>query len=550
MSKVKRSGWWWVPSLYYAEGIPYNIAMIVSVVMYKTMGISNTMIAFWTSILYLPWTIKPLWSPFVDVISTKRKWIIWTQFLLAIAFFAVGLTINLSFFFTITLLILWFVAFSSATHDIAADGFYMLALTEHKQAWFVGIRSTFYRFATITAMGLIVMLAGYIESNTGLEPAKIEVQTIADEKIPQNENDSKYSPPEISNKPNIIISPDRVQIPLYEDTLSKKDSIEILIKLSAPPQPDEEIVVNFGRKSGSKDISLASTGRLSFTEKNWDQPVKKIITIDPRLKEPVSAIFEATAGNTPFSWAVSFSLLGFMLLGFSFYHKYILPHPTDTNTEEIKDIFSSYVDVFRSFFKKKGIIAGIFFLLLYRLAESQLVKLASPFLLDSQEVGGLALTTAEVGFVYGTVGIACLLLGGLTGGFVAAANGLKKWIWWMAIGINLPDIVYVYLSYVQPDNFLLINLSVGIEQFGYGFGFTGYMLYMIYLSEGRYKTSHFAITTAFMAIGMMIPGMVSGYIQEWLGYQHFFVWVVIATIPSFIILKFIHLDPEFGKKEK
>jgi PAT family beta-lactamase induction signal transducer AmpG len=188
--------------------------------------------------------------------------------------------------------------------------------------------------------------------------------------------------------------------------------------------------------------------------------------------------------------------------------------------------------------------------LLYRLAESQLVKLASPFLLDSQEVGGLALTTAEVGFVYGTIGIASLLLGGLTGGFVAAAHGLKKWIWWMAIGINLPDLVYVYFSYLQPDNFLLINIGVGIEQFGYGFGFTGYMLYMIYLSEGKYKTSHFAITTAFMALGMMIPGMVSGYIQEWLGYQHFFVWVMIATIPSFIALKFIHLDPEFGKKKE
>jgi PAT family beta-lactamase induction signal transducer AmpG len=550
MTDNKRSGWWWIPSLYYAEGIPYNIAMIVSVVMYKTMGISNTMIAFWTSVLYLPWTIKPLWSPFVDVISTKRKWIIWTQFLLAIAFFAVGLTINLPFFFVITLIILWIVAFSSATHDIAADGFYMLALTEHQQAWFVGIRSTFYRFATITAMGLIVMLAGYIESNTGLDPVSIDVQTVAEEHSQENEAIEGILDEKTSEKPKIIISPGDVKIPLSADTLSKKDSVEILIKLSASPQPEEEIVVNFGRKSGSKDISLISPGRFIFTEKNWDQPVKATIKIDPRLKEPASATFEATAGNTPFSWAASFTLLGFMMLAFSIYHKYILPHPADRNTEEIKDIFASYIDVFRSFFKKKGIVAGILFLLLYRLAESQLVKLASPFLLDSQEVGGLALTTAEVGFVYGTIGIACLLLGGLIGGFVAAAHGLKKWIWWMAIGINLPDLVYVYFSYVQPDNFLLINIGVGVEQFGYGFGFTGYMLYMIYLSEGKYKTSHFAITTAFMAIGMMIPGMVSGYIQEWLGYQHFFVWVMIATIPSFIVLKFLHLDPEFGKKKE
>jgi PAT family beta-lactamase induction signal transducer AmpG len=552
MPKEKKSGWWWVPSLYYAEGIPYNIAMIVSVVMYKTMGISNTMIAFWTSILYLPWTIKPLWSPFVDVISTKRKWIIWTQLLLAITFFAVGLTINLPSFFVITLIILWIVAFSSATHDIAADGFYMLALTEHQQAWFVGIRSTFYRFATITAMGLIVMLAGYIESNTGLDPVKLEVRTVLEESSETVKSDPTY-PVSESGKPAIVIMPKNIQI-LLEDQgmqgMGIKDSAEVLISLSSAPEPQQEIIVNFGRKSGNKDISLASPGRFVFTEENWDDPVRAIIKIDPRQREAVSATFEATAGNTPFSWAVSFTLLGFMLLGFSLYHKYMLPHPQDRKSEEIKDIFASYVDVFRTFFQKKGIVAGILFLLLYRLAESQLVKLASPFLLDSQEVGGLALTTAEVGFVYGTIGIVCLLLGGLIGGFVAATHGLKKWIWWMAIGINLPDLVYVYFSYVQPDNFLLINIGVGIEQFGYGFGFTGYMLYMIYLSEGQYKTSHFAITTAFMAIGMMIPGMVSGYIQEWLGYQHFFVWVMIATIPSFVVLKFIYLDPDFGKKKE
>jgi PAT family beta-lactamase induction signal transducer AmpG len=483
------------------------------------------------------------------VISTKRKWIIWTQLLLAVTFFAVAFTINLPSFFTITLIILWLVAFSSATHDIAADGFYMLALTEHQQAWFVGIRSTFYRFATITAMGLIVMLAGYIESNTGLDTVKIEVQAVSAEAIDDTISAEDKQEVNDSEKPKIVIFPREIRLALYDEEISKKDSIDIFFRLSALPDSDQDIVVNFGRKSGSKNISLASPGRFVFTHKNWDQPVKATIKIDHRQKEPVSAIFEATAGNTPFSWAVSFTLLGFMLLAFSIYHKYILPHPTDRNTEEIKNVFSSYVEVFSTFFKKKGIIAGILFLLFYRMAESQLVKLASPFLLDSQEVGGLALTTAEVGFVYGTIGIVSLLLGGLLGGFLAAAHGLKKWIWWMAIGINLPDLVYVYFSYIQPDIFLLISVGVGIEQFGYGFGFTGYMLYMIYLSEGKFQTSHFAITTAFMALGMMIPGMVSGYIQEWLGYQHFFVWVMIATIPSFVVLKFIHLDPEFGKKK-
>jgi len=239
-----------------------------------------------------------------------------------------------------------------------------------------------------------------------------------------------------------------------------------------------------------------------------------------------------------------------MLLAFTLYHKFALPHPADTTSGNTRDIFKSYGDVFVTFFKKEGIVPGILFLLLYRMAESQLVKLASPFLLDSQEVGGLALTTAQVGFVYGTIGIIALLIGGLLGGFLAARYGLKKWIWWMAIGINLPNLVYVFMSYVLPDSLFIVTICVAIEQFGYGFGFTGYMLYMIYLSEGKYKTSHFAITTAFMAFGMMIPGMISGYIQEFLGYQHFFVWVMFATIPSFVILMFIKLDPKFGMKKE
>jgi PAT family beta-lactamase induction signal transducer AmpG len=522
--------------------------MVVSVVMYKTMGISNTQFAFWTSVLYLPWTIKPLWSPLVDVYGTKRSWIIWTQFLLAIAFFAVGLVVQLPWFFTLTMTILWMVAIFSATHDIAADGFYMLALTEHKQAWFVGIRSTFYRFATITAVGLIVMLAGYIESNTGLDAVRINVHVLPAEEI-NSQQPVPGSREEDNTAIGILISPETVQIPLYDENRPGPDSGYVYISLSAPPEPGQEIVVNFGRKSGSKNIMLITPGRMVFDSDTWNRPRKATFRIDQHQKEAITAEFEATAGNTPFSWAVAFSFLGLMLLAFSIYHKWQLPKPDDRTHEALSDIFSSYTKIFASFFKKKGIVAGILFLLLYRLAEAQLVKLASPFLLDAQEVGGLALSTAEVGFVYGTVGTIALVIGGLLGGFLAATHGLKKWIWAMAVAINLPNLVYVYLSFIQPDQFFLINLCVAIEQFGYGFGFTGYMLYMIYLAQGAYKTSHFAITTAFMAVGMMIPGMFSGMIQEWLGYQNFFIWVMIATIPSFIILKFIDIDPAFGRKK-
>ena len=550
MNKKERSGWWWVPSLYYAEGIPYNIAMIISVVMYKTMGISNTAIAFWTSILYLPWILKPIWSPFVDVISTKRNWIIWMQLMLAVTFFGIAATIGLPWYFPLTISILWIVAFASATHDIAADGFYMMGLDEHQQAWYVGIRSTFYRFATITAMGLIVMLAGFIEANTGLEPVGINVKTVPYTSIGKEFNPDSLLITAQPGEPKILIYPSEVQIPLYDENISQRDSTILFFALSAPPDPDQTIVVNFGRKEGSKDISLDGPGRFEFNDKNWNIPVKTNVKSDHRLQEEAEAKFEATAGNTPFSWAVSFSVLGFMLLAFTLYHKFALPHPVDTTSGNTRDIFKSYGDIFISFFKKEGIVPGILFLLLYRMAESQLVKLASPFLLDSQEVGGLALTTAQVGFVYGTIGIIALLIGGLLGGFLAARYGLKKWIWWMAIGINLPNLVYVFMSYVLPDSLFIVTICVAVEQFGYGFGFTGYMLYMIYLSEGKYKTSHFALTTAFMAFGMMIPGMISGYIQEFLGYQHFFIWVMIATIPSFIVLMFIKLDPKFGMKKE
>ncbi|MCK4297676.1 MAG: MFS transporter [Candidatus Marinimicrobia bacterium] len=518
--------------------------------MYKNLGVSNTAIAFWTSILYIPWTIKPLWSPFVDILSTKRNWIIFMQIILAAAFFGMGMTIQLPWYFPISIVVLWIVAFSSATHDIAADGFYMLGLDQHQQAWFVGIRSTFYRFATITAMGLIVMFAGYIQMNTGLESVNFNVNAVPYEQITEVFNPNTICIERKKGKPRILHFPEEVTIPLYEKDFSEIDSINVFLALSASPEKGKTIVVNFGKKSGSKDISLTSSGRFEFNENNWDKPVKATFKIDPKLKEPAKANFRATAGNIPLSWAISFWILTVMYLLFSFYHKLILPHPADRKSKKTKEILSSYVDVFRTFFQKKGIVASILFLLFYRLAESQLVKLASPFMLDSRELGGLALSTAQVGIAYGTVGIAALLVGGLIGGFIAAKSGLKKWIWLMAVAINLPDIVYIYLSSTTPDSFLIVNICVAIEQFGYGIGFTGYMLFMIYLAEGEYKTSHFAITTAFMALGMMIPGMVSGKIQALIGYQNFFIWVIICTIPSFITLLFIKIDPDFGKKKE
>ncbi len=612
----KKNPWSWVPTLYYAEGIPYVMVMVVSVIMYKRLGISNTDIALYTSWLYLPWVIKPLWSPIVDLLRTKRFWIITMQLLIGAGLAGVALTIPLPHFFQYTLAFFWLLAFSSATHDIAADGFYMLGLTEHQQAYFVGIRSTFYRLAMITGQGLLIIVAGYLESSTGLGQIELNVKTVNNSFIQETFNDSSITqldgelrllhyPKELNISTNSIskVQYDSLQQFIKSENIkngylveSKKETaeneitqkqswwndvivvnLENFIKdnfgktvvkkstdakignvgiayfyLSKPPAQDEEIVVNLSFNSGDKSIKLLHGNRFVFTRKNWNKPAISFFQIDPKLKKKSMATFQAISGNITLAWSITFGILAIMFFIFFIYHKFILPYPAIdvSNKGEGANVFSEFFETFVLFFKKKRIGIIIAFLLLYRLGESQLVKLASPFLLDARNVGGLALTTGEVGFVYGTIGILALVLGGLLGGFLAARNGLKYWIWWMLIAINLPNAVYIYLSYVQPESFWAVLASVAVEQFGYGFGFTAYMLYMIYISDGKHKTAHFAIATGFMALGMMIPGMISGWLQELIGYQHFFVWVIIATIPAFIITKFIPLDPTFGMKKE
>lgn len=607
---TSRNPWAWVPSLYYAEGIPYIIVMTVSVIMYKRLGISNGDIALYTSWLYLPWVIKPLWSPIVDIFKTKRFWIITMQLFIGAGLAGVAFTIPVPNFFQFTLMFFWLLAFSSATHDIAADGFYMLGLSEHKQAYFVGIRSTFYRLAMITGQGLLIILAGYFETTTGLpaldiqvnanptanvqiinpdslklEPLDGELRIIANStnldvstnKVNQQKVDSilalaktwnskngfyqledgqtstgKSSPKELSSFELFIKNTFGIEKPTINKSQGIGDVGLIYFYLSSKPD-DEEIVVNFGASGGDKSISLIEGTRFTFNQTNWNKPAFAVIQLDPKLNAVSSATFEARSGNIKLSWIITFSILTGLFFLFFIYHKIILPYsPSDKPaiSNGNKSVFKEFIDTFVIFFKRDRIGIIIAFLLLYRLGESQLVKLASPFLLDAREVGGLGLTTGEVGLVYGTVGIIALTLGGILGGFVAAKHGLKKWLWWMLIAINLPNTVYIYLSYVMPESFFLINLAVAVEQFGYGFGFTAYMLYMIYVSNGQHKTAHFAITTGFMALGMMIPGMISGWLQELIGYQHFFVWVVLATIPAFIITKFVPLDETFGMKKE
>jgi PAT family beta-lactamase induction signal transducer AmpG len=636
---ISRNPWTWIPTLYFAEGLPYAVVMFVSVIMYKGMGISNTDIALYTSWLYLAWVIKPLWSPVVDILKTRRLWIWVMQLLIGAGLAGVALTIPTSHFFQYTLAFMWLLAFSSATHDIAADGFYMLATTEKEQAFFVGIRSTFYRLSMISGQGLLVILAGVIQSNTGLPRAEINVSatpgapaihSIQAERITDSGTGQLRV---LVSQPSVEISPESRSLRdtgpliaaakeensrngLYESApnapeLSSWWSRNILrpIKqffavlgraLAAPfrvagrtlepfmrahfspkkagqselagnigvvhlhlsKPPGKNIVITLAQRSGgffgffktaSKNISVAEGGRLLFNDTNWDKPATVVFQLDPKLMTSATAIYEVRSGDIPISWAITFGVLVVLFLFFCVYHKFMLPRPARDSAgtaSNVIDFLKKFFKTFGAFFGKDRIGVLLLFLLFYRFAEAQLVKLVTPFLLDGREVGGLGLTTGQVGFVYGTIGLIALTIGGLLGGMLASRHGLKFWLWPMVLVMHLPDAVFVYLAYAQPDNFALINLCVAIEQFGYGFGFTAYMLYMIYIARGQHETAHYAICTGFMALGMMLPGMFSGWLQEIIGYQHFFVWVMLATIPGFLVVFFVPLDAEFGRKNK
>jgi len=420
-----RSPWAWIPTLYFAQGIPYVVVMTLSVVLYKNLGISNTDIALYTSWLYLPWVIKPLWSPLAELFGTKRRWVTVLQFFVGAALSGVALTIPTDKVFQLSLAVFWLMAFASASHDIAADGYYMLALPQHSQAAYVGVRSTFYRLANIAGQGGLVYLAGALTERTG---------------------------------------------------------------------------------------------------------------------------------SVVHAWTVVFWVLGAMFIALAAWHSFVLPHPATDKPSAggaaahglIKDFFA----VFASFFRKPGIAVILGFLLLYRFPEAQLLKLASPFLLDSVDKGGLALSTKDVGLAYGTVGIIALTVGGLVGGWVISRIGLKRALWPLVLAMHVPNVAFLLLAMTHPTSLWVISGALAVEQFGYGLGFTAYLMYMIHVAEGEKKTAHYAICTGFMALGMMIPGMWSGWLQDHIGYVPFFGWVLIATLPSFVMAALIKVPDDFGKKKE
>lgn len=615
-ANTKRSPWTWIPTLYFAEGLPYVVVMTVAVIMYKRFGLSNTEIALYTSWLYLPWVIKPFWSPFVDILKTKRWWIIVMQLLIGAGLAGVAFTLPTPFYLQASLAFFWLLAFSSATHDIAADGFYMLALNDSEQSFFVGIRSTFYRIAMVTGQGLLIILAGGLEVMTGLEPIHFEVE----------------SSPTLSTEINYEIKPDKAT---NEDALAfvvssgrliinttpiSRDSLEFLktiahdnnvssgfveesstpvieepvqknwwaehvaipfgryirkhfgvktptreitnltgnagmmaICLNKAPDKGKDIILNTTLSKGNRNFSLIEGERLVFNADNWNKPAYLVIQADYRLKDKTISSFKGTSGNIPLAWSITFFILSGLFLAFFVYHRFMLPRPK-SDKEHGKEtpslVMKEFGKTFSSFFKKKGIGTAILFMLLYRLSEAMLVKLASPFLMDDRAIGGIGLSTQQIGIVYGTVGVIALTIGGIIGGIVASRQGLKYWLWPMVLAITLPNAAYLLLALFQPENFLWINVAVAIEQFGYGFGFTAYMLYLIYFSQGEHKTAHYSICTGFMALGMMLPGMAAGWIQEQVGYINFFIFILIATIPTLLLIPFLKIDKNFGKSKK
>jgi PAT family beta-lactamase induction signal transducer AmpG len=593
----KRNPWLWVPSLYFSQGIPYVIVMTMSVTMYKRLGVSNTDIALYTSLLYLPWVVKPLWSPLVDITRTKRFWVVTMQFLISIGLALVASSIPTTGFFKLSLALFWVMALASATHDIAADGFYMLSMSKHEQAWWVGIRSTFYRTAMIVGSGLLVVLAGVLESKNGLPPLAVQVQA-SSTATNSSTDPASIKVTEDPGPMRIIAWPSSINIsfnqtrsalskpaaapaaakPAAEDPnplgrfLSEhfpKDVAEVqkqmgssgtfYLTLSKPPAAGQTVTVNIDRKKsgleyfglakGDKGFRLTAGDQLKFNSTNWDQPAAVTIELDPKLKTDTAVEFTATSGNIPIAWSITLFTVAGLFLGFSIWHSFMMPRPAnDGPVLGGRSLLGEFFATFGSFFRKPGILMALAFILLYRFDEAQLGKMISPFLLDAREVGGLGLTTSQFGLAYGTFGIAALTCGGLLGGFLAAKHGLKRMLPYMVGAMYLPKLVFVLLSFIQPDNFLAVCGAVAVEQFGYGLGFTAFMLYMLYFADGPHKTAHYAICTGFMALGMMIPGMWSGWVADHVGYRHFFVWVICSAVPGLFIALNLKIDPQFGKK--
>ena len=413
----------WVPSVFFIDGLATMVIIILPLLLYKQLGLSNGEITFYTSWLYLPWVLRPLWREFIEKSKMQRTWLLGLELIIGASFGGVAFSIPTTSWLQYTLFFFWVMAFSAATHELTAREMFRSVYHDCERVHYGFVRSTFYRLATIFGQGVLVMIAG-------------NLQVIY-------RNNIRYS---------------------------------------------------------------------------W------------------YLVFYGTAGLTIALWL---------------WNNFFLPRIKNKGSERISYEVAkvNLVNSLKAFSRKEHFLVTVLFLLFFRMPEGLLSQVSTLFLIDGSYNGGLGLSPQEYGLGQGTVGIIGLTLGGILGGIAAGRDGLKRWLWPMVCAITIPDLVYVYMSYAMPDSLLVVNICVFFEQFGYGFGFTAYMLYLIYFSQGEYKTSHYALCTALMALSMMIPGLFAGALQEAVGYRTFFIIVMVFCSVTFVVSRLVKIDPEFGKKQ-
>lgn len=399
----------WIPSTWFAMGLPFVALSTASAIMYKNFGISDTSIAFWTSLIMLPWTLKPLWGPFLEMFKTKKYFVYITQIFTGCLFGLVALSLKLDHFFAISISLFAIIAISASTHDTAADGIYLNELDSKQQAKYVGWQGAFYNIAKIVSGGLLVYLAGELEK--------------------------KYS------------------------------------------------LMN--------------------------------------------------------AWGIVMLLYAIIMIVLGLYNMKVLPTGGNSkNVNSLKEGFGVLQEVIITFFQKKNIWYGILFILCYRFAEGQAIKITPLFFKASRSAGGLGLSTSQIGLLYGVFGAAAFVLGSIIAGYYVSNKGglTRKPLLVLCTFFNLPFAAYAYLAMVQPESLNVIATAVALEYFGYGFGFVGLILYIMQqIAPGKYKMAHYAFGSGLTNLGFMIPSMISGYLSDTMGYQYFFIWVLISTIPAFLI---------------
>ena len=427
----RRSPISWVPTLYFAMGMPFVVLNMVCTLMFKGLDVSDAQIAFWTSIIMFPWTLKPLWSPLLEIYKTKKFFVIFTQIATGCIFGLVALALHLPNFFAVCIALLAIIAFSGATHDVAADGVYMASLSKDDQARYIGWQGAFYNIAKIAATGGLVYLAGMlIETYTG-------------------------------------------------------------------------------------DVSGLSPAAAAAAKHN----------------------------GSVMAWTIIMAVIGGIMVVLGLYNAKFVPSEVNNDAEErpgFKETMVELGNVFVDLFRKRHILYYIFFIILYRFAEGFVMKIVPLFLKADRADQGLGLSEKEIGLCYGTFGAAAFVIGSILAGYYVAHRGLQKSLFSLCCVFNLPFVAYTLLAVYQPESLVLIGGGIVLEYFGYGFGFVGLTLFMMQqIAPGKHQMAHYAFASGIMNLGVMLPGMLSGYVSDWLGYRHFFIFVLFCTIPAFLITWFV-----------